>query len=487
MIFVTLIGHDFQYEIQHLLKAFYPQETIEFTVEKNKALDSIQIYSIWRDNGFRGEVHVDQQVYQQEHQEDLSGYEDTERGKVAKRLLKKVLYEALELYTKRSLPWGILTGIRPTKIVHELLEKGFSDGEIEKELSIKYHIQQEKIALMKKVARKEKQILDQNQPEEISLYIGIPFCPTRCVYCSFTSYPIGQWKDHIDAYTKALITEIKAFEPIYHRHPIRSIYIGGGTPTSLSAFQLQILLEAMNEFLPMKRIEEFTIEAGRPDTITLEKLQMMKAYGVERISINPQTMNNETLQKIGRNHTVEDIIQAFQMAKEVGFDCINMDLIVGLPGETLHHVQHTWEQLEGLKPDTITVHTMAIKRASKLRRNLEQYELIGEEEIEKILFFTQEQTQKMGLEPYYLYRQKNMIGNLENIGYCIPGKECIYNVEIMEEKQTIMSFGAGAVTKVVDVPKNHIQRIENVKDVSHYIQRIEEMIQRKKRVLTIDE
>ena len=286
----------------------------------------------------------------------------------------------------------------------------------------------------------------------------------------------------MDKYIDALIKEIKAFHDFYEQTPIRSVYIGGGTPTSLDETQLQRLLDAVNMYIPMESVEEWTIEAGRPDTITLEKLQMMKEAGVGRISINPQTMQNKTLEVIGRQHTVDDIIQAFYMAKEVGFHCINMDLIVGLPGENIDDVKETWNQLSLLKPDNITIHTMAIKRASYLHRNQEKYHMMDTNEVEEILAFIEEQAKFMGLEPYYLYRQKNMVGNFENVGYALLGKECIYNVEIMEEKQTILAFGAGAATKIVDLSTNAIQRIENVKDVQHYIERTEEMIQRKNSV-----
>ena len=345
---------------------------------------------------------------------------------------------------------GILTGIRPTKIVHELLEHEYSDEKISTILSKQYHIQPDKISLLKQVAKKEKKILDQNKPREISIYIGIPFCPTRCIYCSFTSYPIEKWKDYVDTYIRSLMKEIEAFQYIYKNYPIKSLYIGGGTPTSLSSTQLEILLEALKQCLPMHQIEEFTIEAGRPDTITMKKLEVMKTYHVDRISINPQTMNNETLRRIGRNHKVEDIYKTFEMAKKIGFHSINMDLIIFLPGENIDHVKYCWDLLATLQPDNITVHTMAIKRASQLYKNQKKYDGLTQEEIEKILLFTQEQTCKMGLEPYYLYRQKNTVGNFENVGYCIPGKEGIYNIEIIEEKQTILAFGAGSTTKIVD-------------------------------------
>ncbi|NMA82366.1 MAG: coproporphyrinogen dehydrogenase HemZ [Epulopiscium sp.] len=481
MIQVTLVGHEFQYEIEHLLRAFFPQARFNFSTVTSADQD-MQVISMWKDDRFYAKVEVEDQTYVKEHKEHITITKEMDRRKIAKRLLKKVLYEALVAYTKKPLPWGILTGIRPTKIVQEALEEGRSEKDITKELLETFHIQQDKIDLMLAVAKAEKQILDKNKVGEISIYIGIPFCPTRCVYCSFTSYPILQWKDQVDKYIDALIKEIKAFHDFYEQTPIRSVYIGGGTPTSLDETQLQRLLDAVNMYIPMESVEEWTIEAGRPDTITLEKLQMMKEAGVGRISINPQTMQNKTLEVIGRQHTVDDIIQAFYMAKEVGFHCINMDLIVGLPGENIDDVKETWNQLSLLKPDNITIHTMAIKRASYLHRNQEKYHMMDTNEVEEILAFIEEQAKFMGLEPYYLYRQKNMVGNFENVGYALLGKECIYNVEIMEEKQTILAFGAGAATKIVDLSTNAIQRIENVKDVQHYIERTEEMIQRKNSV-----
>ena len=256
-------------------------------------------------------------------------------------------------------------------------------------------------------------------------------------------------------------------------------YMGGGTPTSLNAEQMDRLLTTLEDNFDFTPVREFTIEAGRPDSFDLAKLQVMKNHGIERISINPQTLNQKTLDVIGRRHTVEDVKNAFEMAKKVGFSNINMDLILGLPGETVEDVAHTLEGVRAMGPESMTVHSLAVKRASRLNQNLELYPPAPFEEVNQMIHMSWEQAEAMGMEPYYLYRQKNMAGNLENVGYAKPGKECLYNILIMEEKQSIVALGAGGSTKVVYPQENRIERIENVKSVKDYIERIDEMIGRK--------
>ena len=261
---------------------------------------------------------------------------------------------------------------------------------------------------------------------------------------------------------------------------MKNIYIGGGTPTSLNEAQLERLLQKVEELFHPDESMEYTVEAGRPDTITREKLRLLKAYGVNRISINPQTMNDKTLRAVGRKHTVEDIRRVFREAREEGHQNINMDLILGLPGEDTADVRNTMEEIMKLAPDNVTVHTLAVKRASRLREELAQHDMTTAEALEEMLDISAEYAERMGMEPYYMYRQKNMVGNFENVGYCHPGKEGIYNVQIMEEKQTILAAGAGASTKTVDPETDRIERVFNVKSIEDYIGRIEEMIERKR-------
>ena len=330
---------------------------------------------------------------------------------------------------------------------------------------------------MSEVAEEERRIVEAGKGK-IGLYIGIPFCPTRCLYCSFTSYPLKQYSSRVDSYIDCLIREMDFVKKYTDTKEIESIYIGGGTPTSLDEYQLDRLLSAVEErfILP----SEFTVEAGRPDTLTREKLRILKEHNVTRISINPQTLNDKTLELIGREHTAAMFFNAFEMAREEGHDHINTDIILGLPGEGEEEVINTMEGLERLSPESITVHTLAVKRASRLKETIEKYAMTDALTMEKHIAISRQYTEKMGMRPYYMYRQKNMVGNFENVGYCKENCQCIYNVQIMEEKQSIIALGAGASTKTVDTRTDRIERIFNVKSVDDYITRIDEMLERKK-------
>ena len=308
---------------------------------------------------------------------------------------------------------------------------------------------------------------------------GFPFAPAICLYCSFSSSPIGLWKDRVEEYLQALGKEICFGAEAYRDKKMDTLYIGGGTPTTLSPEQLDWLLGELEQRFDLSSLKEFTVEAGRPDSITREKLQVIRKHPVTRISINPQTMNQKTLDLIGRKHTVEDTKEAFFLARELGFDNINMDLIVGLPGEGEEEVRHTLKEVTALAPDSLTVHSLAVKRAARLRLFKDEHKELSFINNTDIMNLTERFAMEAGLYPYYLYRQKNMAGNLENVGYAKPGKEGIYNILIMEEKQSILALGAGASTKVV-AASDRIDRIENVKDIKNYIERIDEMIERKR-------
>ena len=326
----------------------------------------------------------------------------------------------------------------------------------------------------------ERKILDLNGPNDISLYIGIPFCPTRCLYCSFTSYPIDIYAKKADEYIEKLAIEMKFVSEAVKGRNIRSLYIGGGTPTSLSDEQFAVFMEHVAENFDVKNVGEFTVEAGRPDTITPDKLKAMKDSFVSRISINPQTMNQKTLDIIGRRHSVDDIRRAFFMARENGFENINMDIILGLPDEKTSDVENTMIQLEKLSPESITVHTLAVKRASRLKETINDYGLTAAEEMERMIEISSNYAEKIELKPYYMYRQKAMLGNFENVGYAKDGFESVYNVEIMEERQSVIAMGAGGATKLYNPMKNEISRVFNVKSVDDYLARIDEMIERKR-------
>lgn len=468
MITLNCIGHDTSYEIGNIIHLFEPYTTKNWILE-----------SKWESEIASGILYEDEKVVSREELSVSLVGDEIQDKKAIKKALKSAAYTVLSQATGRQMPWGMLTGIRPTKIVHDYHEKGYDDAAIRDELKHGYHISDGKIKLMMDVAHEEEKILARNQPDEINIYIGIPFCPTRCVYCSFTAYSLEKKSHQVEAYLDALCKEISFIAKAKAGVPIRSLYIGGGTPTSLNEDQLARLLAHIESAFDLAQVEEYTLEAGRPDTITREKLQIMKDYGVGRISINPQTMNQKTLDAIGRKHTVEEIKEVFEMARALGHDNINMDMILGLPGETALDVAYTLEELEKLAPENITVHTMAIKKASLLKAHQEDYEMTQARVIEEMLSLCERKSERMGLRPYYMYRQKNMLGNFENVGYAKPGYECIYNVEIMEEKQSIIAAGAGAITKMVYQNGERIDRVPNVKSLEDYIGRIDEMIARK--------
>jgi oxygen-independent coproporphyrinogen-3 oxidase len=353
-----------------------------------------------------------------------------------------------------------------------------------------YGATEEKTRLSIEIAKRERKLLEKIDYENgYSLYIGIPFCPSTCLYCSFTSYPLSAWKNQVDAYLDALEKEIDFTARTCSGKTLDSVYIGGGTPTTLEPEQLDRLIGKIKSSFNLSHCREFTVEAGRPDSITEAKLTVIRQHGISRISINPQTMKQATLDLIGRHHTVEQTIESFHLARELGFDNINMDLILGLPEESLADVRHTMEIMKELRPDNITVHSLAIKRAARLTIFKDRYQDMQMENTQEHMDLCAEYCRQIGLFPYYLYRQKGMAGNLENVGYAAEGKAGVYNILIMEEKQTIMALGAGATTKRVFPELNsdgshRIERCENVKDVAQYISRIDEMIARKQKLFS---
>lgn len=461
MIKIITTEDKYGYDIHSLFKAFFPSEDVKVIVSsdgKYEADEGDKIYDI-----------------------DVS---------VSKNDLKKNIYRMLSLETKRELPWGNLTGIRPTRIVMNLIEEGMSDEEIFKYMKDNYYTSDEKTALSLSIAHREKEILKNiDYDNGYSLYIGIPFCPTTCLYCSFTSYPICSYADIVDDYLECIMKEIDYVSENFMGKTLDTIYVGGGTPTTLLPEQIERLLGYVYDKLDVSKVKELTVESGRPDSITREKLATMKKMGVTRISVNPQTMRDKTLELIGRRHTVSQLVDSYNMAREEGFDNINMDIILGLPYETADDVRYTMEEIKKLAPDDLTVHSLAIKRGSKLAEVLKQKELKGEQKgdvfssiknTEEMMKIASEGALSIGLTPYYLYRQKNISGNFENTGYARPGKAGIYNILINEEVQSIVALGAGTVTKRVYGYDGRIERCDNVKDVKLYMSQIDEMIQRKK-------
>lgn len=495
MITVLLDKAEFEYDIHSLVKAFYPKEEVYVsTKDKEKKEEPVHYHM---DVQFAPEeiIFFWKKVEPSEENENQTGITkrvavDYTNRKETKNSLKRTLYRLLSEYTGVELPWGNLTGIRPTKIPMALLEEGKSEEEIAHYMKETYFTSDEKIKLSIEIAERELQLLKKLDYEEgYSLYIGIPFCPTTCLYCSFTSYSLAAWKNRMDEYLDALEKELDYTAVKFAHKKLNSIYIGGGTPTTLNPQQLDRLIRKIKCSFDLSHLVEFTVEAGRPDSITKEKLMVLRNHDISRISINPQTMKQETLDLIGRHHTVQQTIDSFYLARELGFDNINMDLIVGLPGESLSDVADTMEVIRKLAPDNLTVHSLAIKRAARLNIQRERYQDFEIVNTADHIALTSKVAEEMGLFPYYLYRQKNMAGNFENVGYAAPGKAGVYNVLIMEEKQSIVACGAGASTKRVWVQPNpdgthRIERAENVKDVAQYITRIDEMIERKSQLFT---
>ena len=460
MIKIITSEDKYGYDIHSLFKAFFPSEDVKVIASADgtyEANEEDKIYNI-----------------------DVS---------VSKNDLKKNIYRLLNLETKRELPWGNLTGIRPTRIVMNLIEQNMSDEDIFKYMKDNYYTSDEKIALSLSIAHREKEILKNiDYDNGYSLYIGIPFCPTTCLYCSFTSYPICSYAGIVNDYLACIIKEIDYVAENFKGKTLDTIYVGGGTPTTLLPNQIERLLGYVYDKLDVSNVKELTVESGRPDSITREKLVSMKKMGVTRISVNPQTMRDKTLELIGRRHTVSQLVDAYNMAREEGFDNINMDIILGLPNETADDVRYTMSEIKKLDPDDLTVHSLAIKRGSKLAEVLKLKEQKGEfkgdifssiNNTEEMMRIASEGALSMGLTPYYLYRQKNISGNFENTGYARPGKAGIYNILINEEVQSIVALGAGTVTKRVYGYDGRIERCDNVKDVKLYMSQIDEMIRRK--------
>lgn len=473
----------YTYDVYHIVKAFLPEYPIAQEVDEcAKFLVRITV-----ENG--GALQI-----------EPGEIDETKEKRERKSYVNQKIYGWLSKITGKQPAWGILTGIRPTKLAMELLEKQVPDDEIIRNYEKRYLVTNQKAKLGLAIAKKEqKQLSRLDYKEGYSLYVGIPFCPTTCAYCSFTSYPIAKWKDKTELYLDALFKELSYIAEVSKGKKLNTIYVGGGTPTALEADQLHRLLTHLEAHFPYEDLQEMTVEAGRPDSITKEKLQVLKAHSINRISINPQTMQQKTLDIIGRKHTVEAVSEAFYLAREIGFSNINMDLIAGLPGETLSDMEDTLKQIQLLDPDSITVHALAIKRASKFGMEYQERMRKGEAEpdygkqaqlLSSMIELAAVYAGDMEMDPYYLYRQKNIAGNFENVGYAKVDKAGIYNILIMEEKQSIIAAGAGVSTKVVYPEVRYeggkgskIVRVENVKEVSQYIERVDEMIERKGELL----
>ena len=531
---VRVINHNYityENDIRALLQAFFPGQQLLWSADDAAGNAAGE--------GDRQSITVDVDAI-------CDGCDRSRDRFIDKSLIKRVLYKHLAVMTGRLLPWGTLTGIRPVRIVEMMLAKGLDPDAAREEIRELFLVSEEKLDLMFSIHAREQEVLARlDAARGYSIYIGIPFCPTRCLYCSFTSNPVDRWEHRIDEYLEAMRRELEqiralagaagenekapaaaaaetaAGEELPGRNRIagrklQTIYVGGGTPTALSAAELDKLLTMVEEIFGYETFErtlpedgpsdrgngkemirrvpvaELTVEAGRPDSITKEKLEVLRRHGVDRISINPQTMHQKTLDLIGRRHTVEQTVEAYRLARGMGFGNINMDLIIGLPGEDLEDVCETLRQIEVLHPDSLTVHALAVKRSSRLstegkawggvaRKGLDDE---GMDEVAEMTALGAATAAGLGLQPYYLYRQKNMAGNQDNVGYAAPGKECAYNILMMEEKHTVIGVGAGSSTKEVSYAlgpslEKTVRRFENVRNIEDYLSRIGELLERK--------
>ncbi len=497
MILVELNEDRFKYDIHSLVKAFYPAEDVQVLTsdEKKEKLGEEAPSSDIRIGLFEEQGRIEMEILQEDGSysnadekcstADATGSDSSTDGSsesltTPKNALKQLMYRELCKMVGYSLPWGSLTGIRPTRIPMQMLYENKSEAEIRDYMRGTFFVSDEKIDLAYGIAVREKKILDDiNFDGNYSLYIGIPFCPTTCLYCSFTSFPIVSWKKKVDDYLECLYKEIDYVAETFKGKELNSVYIGGGTPTTLEPDQMRRLIGYLSEHVDLSACREFTVESGRPDSITREKLKAMKECGVDRISVNPQTMSDETLKRIGRQHTVAQFVEAYETAREEGFDNINMDIILGLPGETQADVENTMSEIEKLRPNDLTVHSLSVKRGSRLAEHIRTNGYFLESDTGAMMEIARQGAARMGLSPYYMYRQKNISGNLENTGFAEDGKAGIYNILMMEEVQSIVALGAGTVTKRV-YGDGRIERCDNVKDVKLYMEQINSMIDRKR-------
>lgn len=468
-------NHNFHFELENLTRLFFPNEKITvirdfsepqppyiYTKVSDKITISVNIGSF-----NKSETAVKKLT-------------DDDNELVSAQLLYKLLCD----FTGLTQPWGILTGVRPVKLLRRLAEES-SEEQAVKKFEKDFFVSDEKIALSRETEHNERKILELSKPESFSLYVGIPFCPSRCSYCSFVMASIERAEKLIEPYTKLLCEEIKRTAEIANKLGLRleTVYFGGGTPTTLSAEQLDTVLKTVNKSFDMSTCREFTVEAGRPDTIDIAKLFALKENKVDRISINPQTVNDEVLKTIGRKHTAKQFFDAFELARKCGFDNINTDLIAGLPTDTPESFKNSLDSIVRLNAECITVHTLCMKRASRLTTEGVTLDLQQARDAREMLAYTQNILGQNEYIPYYMYRQSRMVGNLENVGWSKRGFESLYNVYVMDETHTILACGSGGVTKLKRNNPDYLERIFNFKYPYEYIDRFDELIQRKSGIM----
>lgn len=468
-------NHNFHFELENLTRLFFPNEKI--TVIRD--FSEPQPPCIYTEVSDKITISVNIGSFNKS-ETAVKRLTDDDNELVSAQLLYKLLCD----FTGLTQPWGILTGVRPVKLLRRLAEES-SEEQAVKKFEKDFFVSNEKIALSRETEHNERKILELSKPESFSLYVGIPFCPSRCSYCSFVMASIERAEKLIEPYTKLLCEEIKRTAEIANKLGLRleTVYFGGGTPTTLSAEQLDTVLRTVNKSFDMSTCREFTVEAGRPDTIDIAKLFALKENKVDRISINPQTVNDEVLKTIGRKHTAQQFFDAFELARKCGFDNINTDLIAGLPTDTPESFKNSLDSIVRLNAECITVHTLCMKRASRLTTEGVTLDLQQARDAREMLAYTQNILGQNEYIPYYMYRQSRMVGNLENVGWSKKSFESLYNVYVMDETHTILACGSGGVTKLKRNNPDYLERIFNFKYPYEYIDRFDELIQRKSGIM----
>lgn len=473
-------NHDFHYEMENLTRLFFPNSKLEASRDIPQALTPPYVYTemVSEEDKYKMIVDVFVDDFHEEAVDTFSLDNDNLELEMA-----LMLFNIFTKLTGVTPPWGVLTGVRPIKLFRRLAKENGFDYAVDY-FKNRFMVSEEKTDLTIETEKNERAILELSQEKSFSLYISIPFCPSRCSYCSFVSASVERTKHLVEPYVDLLCKELIVTAEYAKKLNLRleSVYMGGGTPTTLSAEQMRKVLTTVNENYDLSYCREFTVEAGRPDTITEDKLKAIMECGVDRISINPQTLNDEVLKNIGRKHTADEVIKSFEMARKHSFNHINMDLIVGLPGDTLESFINTLDGIIKLDPESITVHTLSMKRASNLTMDGKTLDKQEAEVTAEMLTYANKALHENGYYPYYLYRQSRMVGNMENTGWSKVGKEGIYNVFIMDETHTILACGAGAVSKLKDSKKDCLERIFNYKYPYEYINNFDEMIKRKERI-----
>ncbi|MCM3066784.1 coproporphyrinogen III oxidase [Priestia flexa] len=478
--------------LQLISDLFFEESDVSFT--SNQEEDLQITFTLTVNEQISAHIALKARDHDKVYKEELSkpnlvGLSEKEQFKQVKNVVLRVFLSVLQEYTNIVQKWGVLTGIRPTKLLHMKLQAGKTKEEAHQELKEQYLITDDKIQLMQDIVdRQLAAVPDLHELSgEVSIYIGIPFCPTKCAYCTFPAYAINGRQGSVNSFLGGLHYEMREIGKWLKENNIKitTVYYGGGTPTSITAEEMDMLYEEMYESFPdVKNIREITVEAGRPDTITADKLKVLQKWNIDRISVNPQSYTQETLKAIGRHHTVEETVGKFHLSREMNMNNINMDLIIGLPNEGVTEFSHTLKESQKLLPESLTVHTLSFKRASEMTQNKRKYKVADRYEISQMMDMATEWTKENGYKPYYLYRQKNILGNLENVGYAFPGQESIYNIMIMEEKQTIIGLGCGASSKFVHPKTGVITRFANPKDPKSYNDGFKHYTEEKIKILT---